>query len=32
VLGVGLWLKAPVDSKKLIKEMLEASKQIGEIA
>ncbi len=31
VLGVGIWLKSPIDTKKLMKEMLEASKQIGEV-
>ncbi len=32
VLGVGLWVKANIEPKKLIHEMLEASKQIGGLA
>ena len=32
VLGAGIWLKTPVDTKSLINAMIESSKQIGEIA
>jgi DNA-binding IclR family transcriptional regulator len=30
-LGLGLWLKARMDARKLIKDMLEASRQIGDL-
>ena len=31
LLGAGIWLKQVIDTRKLIKEMLESSTQIGDI-
>jgi DNA-binding IclR family transcriptional regulator len=32
VLGAGIWLKTPIDTKRLIREMLESSRQIGDVS